>query len=411
MTFFDVFFYLSLFGGFLMAFSLGANDVANSMASAVGAKAITVRQALLIASVMNLLGAVYLGSHVTATISKGIISADTLADPRVLTLGMFSTLLTAGLWVLLSTLTGLPVSSTHSVIGGLIGFGLVAAGPEAVHWAKLQEVLLSWILTPVMAGIVAAGIYGGIKYTLVKTNDMDQSIRKWCPVWLAGASGLIIVTVILEFNPAAKILDDWFLICLVVIFFVLFMWEMGKNLIREYLATLEDKPEAVEKIFRILQVFTSAYVSLAHGANDVANAFGPVTAIYLISKYHHLPEQGVVPPMMLVLGGVGIAVGISALGNRVMKTVGEDITKLNHKRGFAVDFSVASTVLVASRLGLPVSSTTVAVGAISGVGLAQGTTSVQYRTLVRIVLMWLITVPFAALTCAIVFLLLTAIVM
>ncbi len=409
MTFFDVIFYVSLAGGFLMAFSLGANDVANSMASAVGARAITVWQAVAIAGVMNFFGAVFLGAHVTATIAKGIVNPEMVTDVHVLAVGMFSVLLSAGLFVLMSTLTAFPVSSTHAVVGGLIGFAYLAAGPESVQWSKLTEIFISWVLSPVLAGIIAGAVYGLIKLTLAEKGDVTARVKKWCPIWMAFAAGVIALALTLDAEPAAKIRKDWFLICLVVIFFVLFMWEMGKNLIREYLEKSPDHKAAVEQIFRRLQIFTSSYVALAHGSNDVANAFGPVTAIYLISKYHKLPAHGEAPTMMLVIGGIGIAVGISALGHRVMKTVGEGITKLNNSRGFSVDFSVASTVLLASRLGIPVSSTTVAVGAVTGVGLVQGRKNVDHWLLAKIFLVWVVTIPIAAVTCGLIFLLLRTI--
>lgn len=406
MTFFDVFFYLSIFGGFLMAFSLGANDAANSMASAVGAKAITIRQAVFIAGIMNFIGAVFLGAHVTATISKGIVDPAVLADPKILTLGMFSTLLTAGTWVLLSTLTGFPVSSTHAIVGGLMGFGVVAGGAEAVQWGKLTEIFLSWIISPALGGLVAWIIYFMIKKTMLDRKDLFAAAKRYCPWWMGITGGIILVALIFETELGEKIEENWFLIALSTLFCILFMMEMGKNLINEYLDKLDKHANAVEQIFKRLQIVTSAYVSLSHGANDVANAFGPVTAIYLISKYHHLPAESEVPMMMLVIGGIGIAVGISVLGQKVIKTVGEGITKLNNTRGFSVDFSIASTVLLASRMGLPVSSTTVAVGAVTGVGLAQGKKNVQLGLLGKIVMMWILTVPIAGVTSCIFFLIL-----
>lgn len=264
MTFFDVFFYLSIFGGFLMAFSLGANDAANSMASAVGAKAITIRQAVFIAGIMNFIGAVFLGAHVTATISKGIVDPAVLADPKILTLGMFSTLLTAGTWVLLSTLTGFPVSSTHAIVGGLMGFGVVAGGAEAVQWGKLTEIFLSWIISPALGGLVAWIIYFMIKKTMLDRKDLFAAAKRYCPWWMGITGGIILVALIFETELGEKIEENWFLIALSTLFCILFMMEMGKNLINEYLDKLDKHANAVEQIFKRLQIVTSAYVSLSH---------------------------------------------------------------------------------------------------------------------------------------------------
>ncbi len=391
-----------------MAFSLGANDAANSMASAVGAKAITIRQAVFIAGIMNFSGAVFLGAHVTATISKGIVDPLVFTDPKILTLGMFATLLTAGTWVLLSTVTGFPVSSTHAIVGGLMGFGVVAGGVDSVQWGKLFEIFLSWIVSPALGGLVAWFIYFMIKKTMLDRKDLFTAAKRCCPWWMGMTGGIIMLALIFETEIGNSIEDNWFLVALSTLFCVLFMMEMGKNLVNEFLETLDKHANAVERVFKRLQIVTSAYVSLSHGANDVANAFGPVTAIYLIAKHNHLPAEGQVPMLMLVIGGIGIAVGISVLGKRVIKTVGEGITKLNNTRGFSVDFSIASTVLLASRMGLPISSTTVAVGAVTGVGLAQGRKNVRLGMLGKIVMMWILTVPVAGVTSCVFYLILRA---
>jgi PiT family inorganic phosphate transporter len=397
MDFFAVFTVLALLSGFLMSFSLGANDAANAMASAVGAKAITIRQAVVIASVMNFVGAVFLGAHVTATISEGIVNLEKVADPKLVTIGMFSALLTAGLFVLISTITGFPVSSTHSVIGGMIGFGIMSVGFSAVKWVGLTSIFLSWIISPALGGLMAYFIYFLIKKSLLQKKDLFQAARIWCPIWM-GITALIIVSfVILETHFGDEMQKSIPLSVFTLAFFGLFVWSQGRLLINEFLERLERRQDAVENVFRRLQVFTSSYVALAQGSNDVANALGPVVAIYMIAKTHHLPDAGQVPIMLMMLGGFGIALGVTMLGHRVISTVGTGITKLNNTRGFSVDFSLATTVLFASRMGLPVSSTTVAVGAVTGVGLAQGKKSVDLMMLVRIVGVWVLTVPITAL--------------
>ena len=314
MDFYDIFFYLSMLGGFLMAFSLGANDAANAMASAVGARAVTVRQAVFIASIMNFIGASFLGGQVVATISKGIVDTQAINDPMLVTLGMFATLLTAGFFVLVSTITGYPVSSTHAVIGGLMGFGCASGGFQVVYWGKLVEIVLSWIISPVLGGVTAFAMYRLLRWAMLDREDQRANARRWCPVWMGFTAGIVTLDLVIDIPALGYLEKDWFLLTLAGVFMTLYVWEMGKNLIREFLEQLKES-DAVQAIFRRLQVFTSAYVALSQGSNDVANAFGPVVAIYAIAKTHRLPEgDGSVPSFLLVMGGIGIAVGISVLG-------------------------------------------------------------------------------------------------
>ena len=401
MDFFDVFVYLSIFGGFLMAFSLGANDAANAMASAVGAKALTIRQAVAVAALMNFVGAAFLGGAVVATISSGIVDTQTISDPKVICLGMFAALLTSGTFVLVSTLTGYPVSSTHAVVGGMMGFGFAAVGPESVYWGSMTGIVLSWLLSPFIGGLIAYVIYFLIKKTLVDREHVKRQAERWCPIWMGLTAIVIAVEVLLESRAGQGLVkQSWTLACFCLVFFGLFVWSQGKLLVAEFLNRMEKHLDAVEGVFRRLQVFTSSYVALAHGSNDVANAFGPVLGIYLIAKYHNLPAQNQEVVWLLILGGVGIAVGTATLGHRVIKTVGNDITELNNTRGFSVDFSLATTVLACSQLGLPVSSTTVAVGAVTGVGLSQGRKAVNLKKLGKILSVWVVTVPISAVVSA-----------
>ncbi|MBT8762974.1 inorganic phosphate transporter [Desulfohalobiaceae bacterium Ax17] len=403
MDLYDLFFYLSLGAGFLMAFNLGANDVANSMASAVGARAITVRQAVFIAGILNFVGAVFLGSHVTATISKGIINAQYITDPKIIMIGMFAALLSAALWVLVATLTALPVSSTHSIVGGILGFGLVAGGPSVVNWLKMGGIVLSWIISPFFAATIAYLIFTHIRRTIFFRREFIKQAQKWGPIWM----GLTIFLIALSFlykTPIGKKLHlPWSISLLIALALATFVWALGNYFVKKIVTDKLEGAEGVELIFRRLQVGTSCYVALSQGANDVANAIGPVAAIYLISKQHMLLAKAEIPTYILVLGGLGIAVGITVLGHKVMATVGEKITTLTNTRGFAVDFGAASTVLAASNLGLPVSTTHAAVGAVVGVGLARGFSAVDFKVLGRIVVYWVLTVPIAALTSIIIF--------
>jgi PiT family inorganic phosphate transporter len=406
MDIYDLFFYLSLGAGFLMAFNLGANDVANSMASAVGARAITVRQAVFIASILNFIGAVFMGSHVTATVSKGIINASAISDPKLVMIGMFAALLAAAVWVLIATLTSLPVSSTHSIVGAIMGFGLVAGGPDVVNWLKMGGIVLSWIISPFFAAAIAFFVFSHIRKYILYKHHFIQQAKRWAPIWAAITVSLIALSFLYK-TPAGKALElHWLTALMVAALLALLTWLVARMLVGRVVMDQEEGAEGVERVFRRMQVGTSCYVALSQGANDVANAIGPVAAIYLIAKQHALMDKADIPMSMLVLGGLGIAMGISLLGHKVMATVGEKITTLTNTRGFAVDFGAASTVLVASNLGLPVSTTHAAVGGVVGVGLARGFKAVDFRVLLRIVAYWVATVPIAALTSIIFFVLL-----
>ncbi|WP_456324549.1 inorganic phosphate transporter [Desulfonauticus submarinus] len=403
MTVFDVFFYLSFVAGFLMAFNLGANDVANSMASAVGAKAITVKQALFIAGILNIAGAVLLGSQVTATISKGIIDPSSISDPKLIMLGMFASLISAGFWILISTLSGLPVSSTHSIVGGIFGFGLVVGGPNVVNWGKMGSVVLSWIISPFFAALIGFLVFSHIRKYIFFKKEYLENAKKWAPRWI-GLTFAIICGSFLYKTPLGKKLHlPWYEAIAVVFVLGITFWLIGKIIVKKVFSHLEKSAESVEEIFRKLQILTSCYMALSHGANDVANAIGPVAAVYMIAKYHVFSAKAEIPLYFLLFGGVGIALGIFWLGRRVIATVGEKITTLTNTRGFAVDFGAATTVLLASNLGLPVSTTHAAVGSVIGVGLARGFSAVNFKILWKIFLYWILTVPFAALTTIIFF--------
>ncbi|SHN71219.1 inorganic phosphate transporter [Desulfovibrio litoralis] len=395
------------FAGFLMAFSLGANDVANSMASAVGAKAITVRQAVVIASVLNIVGAVFLGSHVTSTISNGIIHAGMIPDAKIIMIGMLASLLSAGLWVLVATFTGLPVSSTHSIIGSIIGFGIVAGGVDAIQWKTITYVILSWVVSPFFGALIAFLVFSQIRRSILYSKEVLAKARFWAPWWV----GLTVTLVVLSFcykTPYGKSLHLGLFHGIII-----FIVSMGITILVSsyYLDKTMPKrssPERskhaiVESLFRRMQMGTACYVAVSQGANDVANAVAPVAAIYVIATTGSLGAKVDVPTWLLLMGGVGIALGIVLLGYKVMSTVGEKITKMNNTRGFAVAFSSATTVLMASNLGLPVSTTHAAVGSVVGVGLARGFAAVDFRVLGKIVLYWLLTLPIAAFTSIVIF--------
>lgn len=387
--------------GFYMAWNIGANDVANSMASAVGAKAITIRQAIFIAGILNIIGATFIGSHVTNTIRKGIVSTDILADPNLALIGALSALLSAALWVSFATWKSLPVSTTHSIVGAMIGFGIMAGGFTMINWGKLGAVVLSWVISPVFSMVIGYGMFEIIVKTILKKKDPYERALKLSPFFI----GIAIFVVILSFlfktplgnrlsigTPTALIVAGT-LACL--------LGYAGMRALRRFVKNPEASGE--EAIFRKIQIGTSCYVALAQGANDVANAIGPLAVIYFIVKTGSVGTKVPVPLFLLLFGGIGIACGIAMAGNRVMETIGRRITTLNNTRGFSVDFAAATTVLIASKLGLPVSTTHAAVGGVMGVGLARGIEAVNFRIIFQIMIYWILTVPISAITSIVIF--------
>lgn len=394
---------LAVCGGLLMAFSIGANDAANAMASAVGAKAITVRQAVVIAGGLAFVGAVFLGANVTATISRGIINPESITDQNLLMLGMLASLLSAGLWVLLATYTGFPVSTTHSIVGSILGFGLVAAGPDVVRWGTMIGIVLSWVISPFLGATIAFIVFSHIRRNILTAREFVRKAKLWAPFWAAMSVSLVLLSFFLKMPFGRSLGLGLYGALGVTACIALLVWLAGYLLVGRLFQDVEHGPESMEGLFRRMQVGTSCYMALSLGANDVANAVGPVVAIWMIAVSGGLTARAEVPVWLLVVGGFGIAVGIMVLGRKVMATVGERITLLTNTRGFSVDFGAATTVLAASSLGMPVSTTHATVGAVMGVGLARGFAAVDFRVLGKIVLYWLLTVPIAAFTSIIIF--------
>ena len=386
--------------GFYMAWNIGANDVANSMASAVGAKAITVRQAVFIAGILNVVGAVFIGSHVTNTIRKGIVSTEILADPHIALIGALSALLSAALWVSFATWKSLPVSTTHSIVGAMVGFGIMAGGFSVIKWGKLAAVVLSWVISPVFSLVIAFVMFKFIVKIILSKKDSFAWALKLSPFFI-GITFFVVVLSFLFKTPLGKTLAMGNLTALLLALIVAIIFGFaGMKLLSRF---IRDRKAGAEGIFRTIQVGTSCYVALAQGANDVANAIGPLAVIYFIVKTGGVGAEVPVPVFLLLFGGIGIAFGISMAGARVMETVGKKITTLTNTRGFSVDFAAATTVLVASKMGLPVSTTHAAVGGVLGVGLARGLEAVNFRIIIKIMLYWVLTVPISAITSMIIF--------
>ncbi len=402
MDFLTVLLYASIAAGFLMAFSLGANDVANSMAPSVGARAITVRQAVFIAAGLNFLGAVFLGSEVTDTICRGIVPPEAIGDPNLLALGMFSALLSAGLWVLLATFTGLPVSSTHSIVGSIVGFGIVAGGVSVVNWSNMSSIVLSWLISPFFGGLLAFLVFVHIRGFVLMRDDPIRYANFWVPVWGALTFGMVIISFLYK-TPFGKELRIPFSTCLLIT--AVSMVALALVIRKVFIPKLDsglNSSRTIERMFQKLQIATACYVAISQGANDVANAVGPVASIYAIYQ-HNFGATTQLPLWLLAMGGVGIGCGITLLGYKVIVTMGQSITKLTNTRGFAVAFGSATTVLLASHLGMPVSTSHAAVGAIVGVGVARGFKALDFRVLSKIVLYWVLTVPVTAFTCIVIY--------
>jgi PiT family inorganic phosphate transporter len=387
--------------GFYMAWNIGANDVANSMAPVVGAKAITILQAIFIGAILNIIGAVFIGSHVTNTIRKGIVSTEILTDPHQVLIGALSAILAASLWVNFATWKSLPVSTTHSIVGAMTGFGIIAGGFSVINWIKLAAIVMSWIVSPIFSLVIAYLLFKIIlKLILSRENAFTWGL-KLSPFFI-GSTIFIVVLSFLFKTPMGKNLcikgSDALIMALSMAFLFGFT---GMILLKRTIK--KSDLEGAEEIFRFIQIGTACYVALAQGANDVANAIGPLAVIYLLVKTGVVGATVPVPVFLLIFGGIGIAFGISMAGHRVMETMGEKITVLSNTRGFSVNFATATTVLLASKMGLPVSTTHAAVGGVLGVGLARGLEAVNFGIIYKIMLYWVLTVPAAAATSMIIF--------
>lgn len=392
----------TLLVGFFMAFGIGANDVANGMASAVGAKAITPKQAALLASVLEFSGAAMFGATVTKTIASGIISTSHIQDPNYIIYGALSALLAAGVWVMVATYFGMPVSTTHSIIGGMIGFGLVSGGVKVVYWSKLISIVLSWVISPIVGGILAFLVFKLITITILHRPSPLKAAKKVAPLLI----GLTFFLISFLFSLKTLKIPYGKSIMYGTIFFVisaLISW----TLIMKYASKNSNEYDEVESIFRKVQVMTSSYVCFSHGANDVANAVGPIALVLTIVQTGNSESIVEVPRYVLFIGGLGIAAGVLAYGYRVMQTLGHNITEINNTRGFSIDFGTATTVLLSSIFGFPISTTHTVVGAVTGVGLARGIEVVNTAILKDILVSWFITVPFSMGVSAILYLALT----
>jgi len=381
-----------------MAWNIGANDVANAMGTAVGSRSITMKQAVLLAAVFEFAGAFLVGGHVTNTVRKGIVSTEVFqGSPEIFVLGMLSALLAAGVWLNLATFLGLPVSTTHSIIGAIVGFGLLVGGVSAIHWGKLLSVVMSWVISPLCGGLLAWVIFTFIKRTVLTSWNPVRAARKIVPILIFPVAAILVLSMLYKGLKNVK-LDVPFSQALAIALLVGVLAHFAMKIVLAY--KLKDIPRKradafgqVEKIFSFLEVGTACYIAFAHGANDVANAIGPFAAIVSVFKNGDLAMNVPVPIWVLALGGTGIVVGLGTWGYKVIETIGGKITSITPSRGFSAAFATATTVLFCSKLGLPVSTSHTLVGSVIGVGLARGMAALNLGIIRSIVNSWLITIP------------------
>jgi len=387
-----------------MAWNIGANDVANAMGTSVGSGALSLAAAVVLAGIFEFAGASLVGTHVTETIRTGILDTSAFAadspilgpeGPRILLLGMVSALLAAGLWLQLATSLGLPVSTTHSIVGALVGFALVSVGSHSVRWGVVAKVSASWVLSPILGAMVAAGMFLFVSHGILRREDPAGATRRLGPHLVGAVAFLLVLSFIYKVLGHIITSPPWWSVVGVAAVLAGLAFLMTKALIERGWQQPEQPFAYVERVFGRLQIVTACYVAFAHGANDVANAVGPAAAVVQIHSLGSLPPNVPVPEWILVAGGIGIVVGLATWGYKVIATVGGAITELTPTRGFSAEFGAATTVLVASRMGLPVSTTHCLVGAVIGVGLARGLAAINLRMVGRIVNSWIVTLPVA----------------
>jgi len=394
--------------GLFMAWGIGANDVANAMGTSVGAKALTLKQAILVAAVFEFAGAVLAGGEVTSTIRKGIIDSNLLVDsPDLLVYGMMAALLSAGIWLFIATQKGWPVSTTHSIVGAVVGFAAVGLGMDAVKWSKVGTIVISWVVSPLTAGIIAFFLFRSVQLLILDRKDPLEKARKYVPVYIFLVG--FVLTLVTLFKGLKHVginlsTQHTYLIATAVGIFIAMI---GAFFIQKIKAEPgvddEFRFHTVERVFGILMICTACAMAFSHGSNDVANAVGPLAAVISVVKTGVVAQKSSLPIWILLIGGTGIVIGLATYGWKVMATIGEKITHLTPSRGFAAELAASTTIVVASATGIPVSTTHTLVGAVLGVGMARGIGAIDLRVVGKIFLSWIVTIPAGAILAIIFF--------
>ncbi|MCH7471877.1 inorganic phosphate transporter [bacterium] len=406
-----LFLVLAIAAGGYMAWGIGANDVANAMGTSVGSKALTLAGAVVVAAIFEFAGAFFAGSRVTTTISKNVIDLNIIGNQYwEFAAGMIAALFAAAIWLTLASRFGWPVSTTHSIVGAVIGFGVVLGGWRAIEWGTVGNIALSWIVSPISGAILAIITYQLLVLPIYRSRDPSRQLRRIVPL----SSGLVffLLTMAMVYKGLKNLHLDMelgralVLACAVGIIAALIAHILFSARQRNAVAAGNSHFTQTESVFAILQVITASYMAFAHGANDVANAVGPLAAVVEIVQTGPIGANVPIPVWVLAMGGLGIVIGLSTYGYRVMQTIGKKITGITPSRGFAAELGCATTVLICSKMGLPISTTHTLVGAVVGVGLVRGLRSLDLQVVRDIALSWLYTIPFtAALTIGLYFLL------
>jgi len=397
-----IFIILACVFGFFMAWGIGANDVANAMGTSVGSRALTIKQAIVIAVIFELSGAILAGGQVTKTIRKGMLDPSLLANsPELLVYGMLAALLAAGCWLLIASRFGWPVSTTHSIVGAIVGFAAVGIGMDAVNWGKVGTIVMSWVISPVTAGIIAYALFMSVQKLIINTDNPFQNAKRYVPMYIFLVGFIVsLVTMFKGLKHIGLEMTTFECYSLAVIIGLIIM--AVSNI---FIRRIQIDPEAdrdfhfanVERVFAVLMMVTACAMAFAHGSNDVANAVGPIAAVVgIVQSGGVIAAKSALPIWILILGGIGIVIGLITYGHKVMATVGTSITELTPSRGFAATLAAATTVVFASGTGLPISTTHTLVGAVLGVGLARGIAALNMRVVRTIFMSWVVTLPAGA---------------
>ena len=395
--------------GLYMTWGIGANDVANVMGTSVGSGAITVMTAIIIAGIFEFAGAALAGGHVTKTIRKGIIDPSPIVNnPEILVFGMLAALLAAAVWLMIASTRGWPVSTTHSIVGAVVGFTIAGIGVEAVQWGKIGQIVASWVVSPVLGGTVAFILMVSIRRLILNTDNPFMSAKRWGPAYVF-LVGFIISLVTLfkglkHLNLELSVPMSFLVAAIIGLAIAAIGWVLINRVQIDETADKDYHFASVEKVFVPMMIFTACGMAFAHGSNDVANGVGPLAAVYgLVESGGEVAQKSALPLWILLLGGFGIVVGLATFGYRVMRTIGTKITELTPTRGFSATMAAAATVVLASRTGMPVSTTHIAVGAVMGVGLARGIGALDLRVIGGIIVSWIVTLPIGGVLAALFF--------
>jgi PiT family inorganic phosphate transporter len=371
------------------------------MATSVGSKALTIKQAILVAAIFEFLGAVLAGGAVTSTIRKGIVDTAPLSGtPELLIYGMLAALLAAGTWLLIASKNGWPVSTTHSIVGAIVGFAAVGIGVDAVRWGKVGTIVMSWVASPLTAGVIAYLIYLSVQKLILSQEDPLTKAKRYVPVYIFLAAFTITLVTILKGLKHVGLeisIENSYLLAVAIAVVIALVGAM-------FIRRIEPDPKAekaqhfytVERVFGVLMVVTACGMAFAHGSNDVANAIGPLAAVISVASTGAIASQSALPIWVLMLGGAGIVIGLATFGRHVIATVGKRITQLTPSRGFAAELAAATTIVIASGTGMPISTTHTLVGAVLGVGMARGIEAIDLRVVGRIFVSWIVTIPAGA---------------